>query len=695
MLWSPAPMTAKARPRPLVLVILDGFGERAQRDDNAVRLARTPVLTSLLAQYPHTLIGTSGPDVGLPVGQMGNSEVGHLNFGAGRIALMDISRIDNAVHDGTLIANTVLADVLKRATHAGGRLHLFGLLSDGGVHSSMQHLLALVRMARDARVQVVLHAFLDGRDVLPGTAPNYIAEVERALTEGEGFIGTVAGRYWGMDRDNRWERVERSYRAIVEGHGAVAASASAGLEQSYAKNKTDEFVEPFVIDGYKGLAAGDVGLHFNFRPDRARELTRALAVADFDGFSRLGGRAPLENRYACMTTYDATFGLPVAFPKQAYANIFPELLARASMTQFRCAETEKYAHVTYFFNGGREEAFAGEDRKMLPSPKDVATYDEKPEMSASGVAIATVEAVRSGKYDFVLVNFANPDMVGHTGVLDAAIHAVEAVDAGVGQIVDAARAVGGEVLVTADHGNCELMRDPATGKPHTAHTLNSRSAHLRQRRRSRGTTPIGRPHLRRRAHHAGTSRFASARGNDRALSPLAVSRHCGGFSEPAWLSRARGDRLGFGLVCLQGERGKPRSHSRPQSPEGHYPHDVAVRATTRARGAGLGRAVAPEHRSSVRVREERRSYVPRARVRRRLQSCRRSQEEAHATGRLRLRNWRRRRSRTLACPRAQGHPPGHQTSKTSSLADAGRRRSSILASRSVRTAAQTRRVFRR
>jgi 2,3-bisphosphoglycerate-independent phosphoglycerate mutase len=464
-------MPAPNRPRPLVLIILDGFGEREERADNAVRLARTPVLSSLEAEYPHGLIGTSGPDVGLPPGQMGNSEVGHLNFGAGRIAMMDISRIDNAVHDGTLAREPVIVDVVKKAKEANGRLHLLGLVSDGGVHSSLVHLFALVDVAKKLGVPVIVHAFLDGRDVQPGTAPKYVAELERHLV-GAGRVGTVAGRYWGMDRDNRWERVERSYRAIAEGSAPRAATVQGGIERSYAAGKADEFVEPFVVDGYDGVKPGDAALHFNFRPDRAREMTRALALPAFDGFAREGGRAPFEGRYACMTLYDGSFGLPIAFPKEAYPNIFPEIIARAGLKQFRCAETEKYAHVTYFFNGGREEPFEGEDRKMLASPKEVATYDQKPEMSAAAVAQATQEAIRSGKYDFVLVNFANPDMVGHTGFLDAAIHAVETVDAGVGVIVEATRAQGGAAIITADHGNCELMRDPATGQPHTAHTLN-------------------------------------------------------------------------------------------------------------------------------------------------------------------------------------------------------------------------------
>jgi 2,3-bisphosphoglycerate-independent phosphoglycerate mutase len=465
-------MQTTTKPRPIVLVILDGFGERAERDDNAVRLARTPAMDALYARYPHGLIGTSGPDVGLPEGQMGNSEVGHLNFGAGRIALMDISRIDNAVHDGTLAKNPVIDDVIAAAKRQGGRLHLFGLVSDGGVHSSLVHLFALIDTAHTAGVRVVVHAFLDGRDVQPGTARDYLRQLEAHLAGGKGVIGTVSGRYWAMDRDNRWERVERAFRAIVQAEGPRFATALEGFEASYAAGKTDEFVEPFVVGDYAGVKLGaDAGLHFNFRPDRARELTRALAVQDFDPFPRPNGAPPF-SQYACFTTYDAKLGLPIAFPKETYPDIFPEVIARAGLKQFRCAETEKYAHVTYFFNGGREAPFEGEDRKMLPSPKDVATYDQKPEMSARAVADAVVEAVESDQYDFILVNFANPDMVGHTGMLGPAIHAVEAVDEGVGRIVAAARAKGGAVLVTADHGNCELMKDPATGQPHTAHTLN-------------------------------------------------------------------------------------------------------------------------------------------------------------------------------------------------------------------------------
>jgi 2,3-bisphosphoglycerate-independent phosphoglycerate mutase len=450
-------------------MILDGFGEREERDANAIKLARTPNLDAIRARYPKGLIGTSGPDVGLPPGQMGNSEVGHLNFGAGRIAMMDISRIDVTVHEKTFAKNAVIAEVMKKAKDAGGRLHLLGLVSDGGVHSMNTHLYALVDAAHEMGVTCIVHAFLDGRDVQPGTAPGYLDELDERL-RGKGAIGTVSGRYWAMDRDNRWERVERAYKAIALADAPKKANAAEGVRESIAAGKTDEFVEPFVVGDYAGVAVGkDAALHFNFRPDRARELTRALAFPEFDGFPR--GAAPFASRYACMTTYDTKLGLPIAFPKEKYPDIFPEIIARAGLTQFRCAETEKYAHVTYFFNGGREEPFTGEERQMIPSPKDVPTYDKKPEMSAKGVTDAVVAAIEKDAFDFILVNFANPDMVGHTGVLPAAISAVEAVDAGIGRIADAVRAKGGALFITADHGNCELMIDPKTGAPHTAHTL--------------------------------------------------------------------------------------------------------------------------------------------------------------------------------------------------------------------------------
>ncbi len=465
-------MSASSVPRPVVLVILDGFGERAETADNAVRLARTPHLDELRARYPHTVIGTSGPDVGLPPGQMGNSEVGHLNFGAGRIAMMDISRIDVDVANGTLGNNAVLKSAIEGARSRGGRLHLLGLVSNGGVHSSLGHLLALVDLASAAKVPVLVHAFLDGRDTPPQSGEGFVALVLEHL-RGKAEIGVVVGRYWAMDRDKRWDRVERAWRAIVLGDALRSANALEAIRASYAVGVGDEFVDPVVIGDYQGVDAGkDTAIFFNFRPDRAREITQALTDPAFSEFPRPGGlRAPF-GVYVCMTTYDKTFPLPVAYPKESYPDIFPEILARQGKTQFRCAETEKYAHVTYFFNGGREEPFAGEDRQMIPSPRDVKTYGEKPEMSEPKVADAAASAIRSGKYDFVLVNFANPDMVGHTGKLEAAIRAVEAVDQGVGAITDAAQHVGGAVIITADHGNCELMRDPSTGGPHTAHTMN-------------------------------------------------------------------------------------------------------------------------------------------------------------------------------------------------------------------------------
>ena len=459
---------AASRPRPIVLVILDGFGERAETEANAVRLAKTPNLAALYAKFPHGLIGTSGPDVGLPPGQMGNSEVGHLNFGAGRIALMDISRIDAAVYEGSFAKNAVIRDVIEKTKKAGGALHFMGLVSDGGVHSMNTHLYALIDTAHAAGVPVVVHAFLDGRDVQPGTALGYLTALEEKL-RGRGKIGTVSGRYWAMDRDNRWDRVEKAFRAIVHADAPRRPNAVHGTQTSYDAGKTDEFVEPFVVGDYEGVdPAKDAGFHFNFRPDRARELSRALATDGFTEFTR-EAKAPFRV-FAGMTTYDAKLGLATAYPKESYPDIFPEVIAKAGLAQFRCAETEKYAHVTYFFNGGREEPFAGEERKMIPSPKDVATYDEKPEMAALAVADAVVTAIDSGKFDFVLVNFANPDMIGHTGVLPAAITAVEVVDEGLGRIIAAVKKQNGAMFITADHGNCELMVDPKTGAPHTAHT---------------------------------------------------------------------------------------------------------------------------------------------------------------------------------------------------------------------------------
>ena len=491
---SAAPAT---RPRPLVLCILDGFGERAEAAANAVRLARTPHLDALAA-YPRTRIGTSGPDVGLPKGQMGNSEVGHLNFGAGRIALMDISRIDVAVAERKLRQNPVIDRllVLTKHHHTDARLHLFGLLSDGGVHASMNHLFALIDAAHQDEIPVVVHAFLDGRDTPQKSAAGYLAKLEAVLEGGKkGVIGTVGGRYYAMDRDQRWDRVHTAYKAIVRGDAPRAETAWEVVSSAYQSGKTDEFVMPTRVGEYTGIRGSfmgdfastdhiwrwfgeEAGFAWNFRPDRMRELSAMLTRRNLppEAEELVTDRGkPVhafdQHSYATMTEYDAALALPVAYPKERVVDSFGELVSRAGLTQLRCAETEKYAHVTYFFSGGREPPFDGEDRVLIPSPREVATYDLKPEMSAAGVTRAVVQAIESGKYDFILVNFANPDMVGHTGMLAPAIHAVEAVDVAVGAIMDAVRAGGGALLVTADHGNCEQMIDE-NGHPHTSHTLN-------------------------------------------------------------------------------------------------------------------------------------------------------------------------------------------------------------------------------
>ncbi|MGZ3418682.1 MAG: 2,3-bisphosphoglycerate-independent phosphoglycerate mutase [Polyangiales bacterium] len=454
---------------PLVLVILDGFGERENKPDNAITNADAPHYLELRAKYPWTTIGTSGPDVGLPPGQMGNSEVGHLNFGAGRIAQMDISRIDCEVAEHKLTDNPEIARAIDVARSKNGRLHLLGLVSDGGVHSSLEHLLALVEGAEKKGVKIVLHAFLDGRDTPPKSGAGYLGKVVAAL-DGKGIVGTVTGRYWAMDRDKRWDRVEHAYHAIVSGKGLVFDDALAAVADAYAAGETDEFVKPRVTKGYDGVHAGDTALFFNFRPDRAREISEALTAQEFTHFPR--GERPPFALYVCMTEYDPRLGLPVAFPKVSYADIFPELISKAGFKQLRCAETEKYAHVTYFFNGGIEKELPGEERVLIPSPKDVPTYDKKPEMSAAGVADAVTKALAEKDLDFVLVNFANPDMVGHTGVYPATVKAIESVDAGIGKVVDATLAKGGAVFITADHGNAEQMVDEKTGEPFTQHTLN-------------------------------------------------------------------------------------------------------------------------------------------------------------------------------------------------------------------------------
>jgi 2,3-bisphosphoglycerate-independent phosphoglycerate mutase len=460
-------------PGPVVLLVLDGFGVRAESADNAWALGRTPNFDAWSARYPHTTLAASELRVGLPDGQMGNSEVGHLNLGAGRVVYMESTRITLAVRRGTLAQNAVITAAVDRVKDRGA-LHLMGLVSDGGVHSYQEHLEGLVRFARERGVpRVFVHAFLDGRDTPPSSAAGYLEKLQAFLGEaGAGRIATVSGRYYAMDRDKRWDRVEKAWRALVLGEGLPAADPVAAVRASYEKGVTDEFVVPVVVrdGGYPvaRLEDGDSAIFFNFRADRARQLTAALTQDGFEGFAR-----PTMPRLhlVCMTEYDAKFGLPVAFPPEPLKNIMADVMAAASIPNLRIAETEKYAHVTYFFNGGVEKPWPGEERILIPSAK-VATYDLKPEMSAFEVTGALLDQLANGRHRVVVCNFANPDMVGHTGVLPAAVRAVEVVDECVSRIVDEVLKRKGAVVITADHGNCELMRDARTGQPHTAHTLN-------------------------------------------------------------------------------------------------------------------------------------------------------------------------------------------------------------------------------
>lgn len=456
---------------PVALVILDGWGINESCENNAACQANTPILDRLREEFPISRLSASGQDVGLPAGQMGNSEVGHMNIGAGRIIYQDLSRISLAIEDGSFFENQALKSVCERLAASGGKLHLLGLLSDGGVHSHNTHLYALVRLAQQVGVKdVCIHAFLDGRDTPPKSAVDYLQQLEEELTKiGLGRIVTITGRYWAMDRDNRWERVEKAYLALTEGVGHHADSSAEAINSAYAVDQTDEFVEPVVVGRPGTIDDGDGVIFFNFRSDRAREMTRALALEDFTGFSRR--KTPQLVDYVCLTEYDETFHLPVAFPSETYPDILAEVVSRAGLKQLRIAETEKYAHVTFFFNGGVEQPWPGEDRVMIPSPKDVATYDQKPSMSAVEVTDEVVTRVESGKYQLIILNFANCDMVGHTGVLAAAIEAVETVDSCLGRVVAAVTEAGGQLLITADHGNCEQMVDE-NGRPHTAHTTN-------------------------------------------------------------------------------------------------------------------------------------------------------------------------------------------------------------------------------
>jgi 2,3-bisphosphoglycerate-independent phosphoglycerate mutase len=453
----------------VALVVLDGWGLAEPGPGNAISQARTPTFDRLWESYPHTRLSAQGRDVGLPDGQMGNSEVGHLNLGAGAVVKQDLARIDEAIADGAFFENEALLAACDRARRGPrGRLHLLGLVSDGGVHSGWEHIEATIELASQEGVpDVVFHAFTDGRDTLPHGGREYLAELERWLRHA-GRVGTVGGRYYAMDRDTRWERVKLAYDAIVHAEGQRAASVGEAIEASYAAGDTDEFVKPSVIGDYDGAAAGDVAIFVNFRPDRARELTMALADPDFDGFSRAGG--PILD-LTTMTEYRKGWPYPVAFPEQRPAATLAEVISEAGGRQLHVAETEKYAHVTYFFNGGRELEWEGEDRTLVDSPRDVPTYDRKPQMSARAAADAFTGGWRKGGYRFGIINFANPDMVGHTGVIPAAVAAVEEVDSCLAEVVEAVEGTGGACLITADHGNCDHMLEP-DGSPNTAHSLN-------------------------------------------------------------------------------------------------------------------------------------------------------------------------------------------------------------------------------
>jgi 2,3-bisphosphoglycerate-independent phosphoglycerate mutase len=482
------------RPKPLVLIILDGWGYSPKTEANAIALARKPTYDRLLREYPNTLIHTSGPFVGLPEGQMGNSEVGHLNIGAGRIVHMDITRIDLMIQNGDFFSHPTLVAAMKHARTGGRRLHLFGLVSDGGVHSQQAHLYALLKMAKQQGVdRVFVHAFMDGRDTLPTNGAGYLEQLQQKMREyNSGKIASVNGRYYAMDRDRRWERIAKAFNAMVrgDGEGGKYVDPVQGMKDSYNKGVTDEFVVPFVCVDNKGeplatIRDEDSCICFNFRADRVRQITRALARnsgldaqegRDLPGAEDLDkviprDRVPKGLHYVCMTRYDKNFTLPVVIPPESLANILANVMGEASLRNLRVAETEKYAHVTYFFNGGVEQPFPGEDRVLVASPK-VATYDLKPEMSAAGIAQAVVMAVEDGTFDVMIVNFANADMVGHSGKIEPTVKAVETVDACLGEIEKAVRARGGAMLITADHGNAEQMIDPATGGPHTAHTTN-------------------------------------------------------------------------------------------------------------------------------------------------------------------------------------------------------------------------------
>ena len=455
--------------KPLMLMILDGWGiNKNPEQKNAITAANPETFYRLLKEYPHSELEASGEAVGLPEGQMGNSEVGHLNIGSGRVIYQPLVEISKDIREGTIYNNPVLKEAFEAAVNGTKRVHFGGLLSNGGVHSHIDHLFGLLEMAKKYGVKAYVHAFLDGRDTPPKSGEEFVKELEDKMAKlGVGEIATVSGRYYAMDRDKNWDRIKLAYDAIVLGEGNKATSAIQAIENSYAENKTDEFVVPTVIDPQGVVKPGDVFINFNFRPDRAREITRALNDKEFDGFER---KYP-EIKYYCMRQYDATIDAPVIYGEKDIKNTLGEVLSKAGLSQLRTAETEKYAHVTFFFNGGVEVPFEGEDRKLIASPK-VATYDLQPEMSACGVTEGLLEELNSDKYDVIIINYANPDMVGHTGVFEAAVAAVKKIDACIDKVSKKVLELGGELLITADHGNVELMEDPVTHAPFTAHTTN-------------------------------------------------------------------------------------------------------------------------------------------------------------------------------------------------------------------------------
>ncbi len=452
--------------RPVVLVILDGFGVNPGKVNNAVAEADTPNLDAYYSRYPHTLIQASGAAVGLPDGQMGNSEVGHLTLGTGTIVRQDLVRIDDAVADGSFFENPALVSAMEEARRRQRPMQLLGLVSDGGVHSGMGHLLALIELCRRSGVRPLLHMFTDGRDTPPQSALDYLDRVEPALTAAGGAVATVIGRYYAMDRDRRWERTEKAWRGIVLGKGRHVASARLAIRSAYAAGETDEFIKPSICPGWEPVQRGDPAIFFNFRKDRPRQIVGALGFEGFDGFDR--GESPLLG-VTGMMQYDARLGMPFAFAEEAPEITLNKVISAAGLRQFHCAETEKYAHVTYFFNGGAQEPLPGEEQVLVPSPR-VATYDLKPEMSAQEVADTVIAAIRSEKFAFIVVNFANGDMVGHTAVKPAVVQAVEVLDYEVGRVLEAAVAKDYSVVLTADHGNCEELVDPTTDAPHTQHT---------------------------------------------------------------------------------------------------------------------------------------------------------------------------------------------------------------------------------